>query len=339
MTTAPLLEITDLDVTFGRPGHRHATRALEKVSLRVAPGETMAIVGESGSGKTTLARTVLGLVTPSGGTVTYGGRDITRLSFRRRRELASEIQVVFQNPFSSLNPSRRIGDTLAEPLLVAGQRTGAKQAVAEMLSRVGLPADTATRYPRQFSGGQLQRIAIARALIVRPRLVILDEALSALDLSAQAQVVNLLLDLRRQMDLTYLFIAHDLDVVRHFAHHVTVLYRGQVTETGTAEQVCDQPRHPYTARLVASAPIPDPIRQRERRAAAAAARPPQPLPGPSTSVPPGAAEPGCAFAPRCPHATSECLTQVPQPRRAADGGLVLCHHYPQVAAATVASVR
>lgn len=330
MTATPLLEVSDVEVTFGRPGHRGATRALDRVSLRVAPGETMAIVGESGSGKTTLARTVLGLVTPTGGSVTYGGRDITHLSFKRRRELAAEIQVVFQNPFSSLNPSRRIGDTLTEPLLVAGKRAGAREAVAEMLGRVGLPADAATRHPRQFSGGQLQRIAIARALIVRPRLVILDEALSALDLSAQAQVVNLLLDLREQMDLTYLFIAHDLDIVRHFAHHVTVLYRGQVAETGTAEQVCDQPRHPYTAKLVASAPVPDPGRQRARRAAAAARRPRVFSAAASTH--------GCAFAPRCPHGTEICLTQSPPEKTAQDGGLVLCHHYPEVAAEFTASI-
>ena len=327
MSTPPLLEVSDLQVTFGRPGRKGAVRALDHVSMRVVPGETMAIVGESGSGKTTLARTILGLAKATGGTVTYAGRDITRLSFRQRRELASDIQVVFQDPFSSLNPSRRIGDILAEPLIVSGQRAGSREAVADMLGRVGLPADVVSRHPRQFSGGQLQRIAIARALIVKPKLVILDEALSALDLSAQAQVVNLLLDLRKQMDLTYLFIAHDLDIVRHFAHHVTVLYHGKVAEVGSAEQVCDQPRHPYTARLVTSAPIPDPERQRARRAAALSGR------GQAAT---GYQNEGCAFAPRCPHATEICRTQAPEPRTESDGGLVLCHHYPEVAAAVAA---
>ena len=324
MTTTPLLEVHDLEVSFG---HRGAPRALDHVSLTVRAGETMAVVGESGSGKTTLCRAVLGLVRPASGTISYDGRDITHLSFKERRTLSSEIAVVFQNPFSSLNPSRRIGDTLAEPLMVTRKASSraAREKAAEMLRRVGLNADAVDRFPRQFSGGQLQRIAIARALIVEPRLVILDEALSALDLSAQAQVVNLLLDLREQLDLTYLFVAHDLDIVRHFAHQVAVLYRGRVAEIGDAEQVCDTPHHPYTAQLVASAPVPDPVRQRARRAAGAglAAKA-------ASGTVPGAG--GCTFAPRCPHATTICAEQVPEPRRAADGGLVVCHHYPELTA-------
>jgi peptide/nickel transport system ATP-binding protein len=329
MTATPLLQVSDLEVSFGQ---RRATRALDRVSLAVAPGETMAIVGESGSGKTTLCRAILGLVQPAGGSVTYAGRDITHLPFRQRRELGLQISVVFQNPYSSLNPSLRIGDIVAEPLLVRRKRSrdAAMSAAADMLGRVGLPADAVHRYPRHFSGGQLQRIAIARALIVEPRLVILDEALSALDLSAQAQVVNLLLDLRTQLDLTYLFVAHDLDIVRHFAHHAAVLYRGQLMEIGAAEQVCDQPRHPYTAHLVASAPVPDPARQRSRRAAVAAAGPRPPATGPVTAT-------GCAFAPRCRHATALCHDQVPALRQASDGGMVACHHYPEVAAAVPAT--
>jgi oligopeptide/dipeptide ABC transporter ATP-binding protein len=327
MSPKPLLEVSELTVAFGHRRRHAAVRALDGVSLQIFPGETVAVVGESGSGKSTLGRSVLGLVSPSGGSISYDSSDITHASFARRRALSAEIQVVFQNPYSSLNPSRRIGDTLAEPLLVhsTSSRKEARRKTAEMLHRVGLPSDVASRYPRQFSGGQLQRIAIARALMVSPRLLILDEALSALDLSVQAQVVNLLLELRDQLALTYLFIAHDLDMVRHFAHRVVVLYRGRVVESGTACDVCENPKHPYTAGLVASAPVPDPALQRARRISAAKRV--------VTAVSAPVGSEGCAFAPRCQHAKAICREEVPAIMATPEGGMVRCHRYPELSAA------
>ena len=264
----PLLHVSELTV-----GYRHGSRlhrALNQVSLDVQAGETVGVVGESGAGKSTLGRAVLGLVPVTGGTIRFGGQDITRLSHRDRIPLAARLQVVFQDPDSSLNPARTVGSSVAEPLL--GQRRPRREVagkVAEMLERVGLPGDAAGRYPRQFSGGQKQRIAIARALIVSPELVVCDEALSALDLSVQAQIINLLLELRRDLGLAYLFIGHDLAVIRHVADRVVVLRNGQVVEQGTAAQVCAQPADPYTKALMEAAPVPDPREERARLAARA----------------------------------------------------------------------
>ncbi|MFL6130283.1 MAG: ATP-binding cassette domain-containing protein [Mycobacteriales bacterium] len=266
----PLLEIRGLTLTYRSRG-RPALTALDGVDLTLGPGETLSVVGESGSGKTTLGNAVLGLATPSAGTIRFAGEDITSPSERRRRELTREIQVVFQDPHGSLNPVRTIVQTLEEPLL-AHRRLGRAQRreqVGAALRRVGLDAESAGRYPAQFSGGQLQRIAIARALMLSPRLLICDEAVSALDLSVQAQILNLLAQLQREMGLGYLFISHDLAVVRHISDRVAVLYRGRVVETGTATEVCERPQHPYTRALLAAAPVPDPAEQRRRRAGAA----------------------------------------------------------------------
>jgi ABC-type glutathione transport system ATPase component len=263
MSAESLLQVRDLTVSY-RHGSR-AHHALNQVSFDVQPKETVGIVGESGAGKSTLGRAVLGLVPVSAGTIRFGGQDITGLARRDRVALAARLQVVFQDPNSSLNPARTVGSSLAEPLL--GQRRPRAEVagkVAAMLERVGLPADAADRYPRQFSGGQKQRIAIARALIVSPQLVVCDEALSALDLSVQAQIINLLLELRRDLGLAYLFIGHDLAVIRHLADRVVVLRNGQVVEQGTAEQVCEQPADPYTKALMAAAPVPEPRRERAR---------------------------------------------------------------------------
>jgi len=263
MTDAPLLEVRDLSVDF-RHGRR-AFQALDGVSLDVMPGETVGVVGESGAGKSTLGRAILGLVPVTSGTIRFDGQDITRAGHRERVAIAARLQVVFQDPNSSLNPARTVGSSLAEPLL--GQRTERAEIagrVAAMLTRVGLPPSAAGRYPREFSGGQRQRIAIARALIVSPALVVCDEALSALDLSVQAQIINLLLELRRDLGLAYLFIAHDLAVVRHLASRIVVLRRGQVVERGTAEQVCEQPSDAYTKALMEAAPVPDPAEERAR---------------------------------------------------------------------------
>jgi ABC-type glutathione transport system ATPase component len=264
-----LLQVRDLSVSYRHGGRVH--RALDSVSLDIRAGETVGVVGESGAGKSTLGRAVLGLVPASSGTIRFGGQDITGLGRRERVALAARLQVVFQDPNSSLNPARTIRSSLAEPLL--GQRRPRSEVagrVAEMIERVGLPADAAGRYPREFSGGQKQRIAIARALIVSPELVVCDEALSALDLSVQAQIINLLLELRRDLGLAYLFIGHDLAVIRHLADRVMVLRQGQVVEQGSAAQVCEQPADPYTKALMEAAPVPDPRQERARLTARAA---------------------------------------------------------------------
>lgn len=264
--TGSLLQVRDLTVSYRHGGRAH--HALDQVSLDVRAKETVGIVGESGAGKSTLGRAVLGLVPVTAGTIRLGGQDITRLTRRDRVALAARLQVVFQDPDSSLNPARTVGSSLAEPLL--GQRRPRGEVagkVTAMLERVGLPADAVNRYPRQFSGGQKQRIAIARALIVSPQLVVCDEALSALDLSVQAQIINLLLELRRDLGLAYLFIGHDLAVIRHLADRVVVLRKGRVVEQGTVAQVCEQPADPYTKALMAAAPVPEPRQERARLAA------------------------------------------------------------------------
>lgn len=255
---APLLEVCDLRVEF--PGRRRGEniRAVDGVSLRIAPGETLGLVGESGSGKSTLSNAVLGLVRPVAGQIWFAGQDITHARPVVRRQLAHKLQVVFQDPYGSLNPSRTIGATLAEPLRVHQRlgRVGAATRVTEVLAKVGLAADAAARYPRQFSGGQRQRIAIARALALDPELIICDEPTSALDLSVQAQVLNVLLTLQQDLGLAYLFVSHDIEVVRHMAHRVAVLLRGQLVEEGPVEQVTAAPQHPYTRKLLSAAPVP-----------------------------------------------------------------------------------
>ena len=270
---APLLQVQDLRVDFPQ-GRGRVFQALKGVSLSIGLGETVGLVGESGSGKTTIGRVILGQTPATAGRVVYAGEDITRASRQRRRELGREIQVVFQDPIGSLNPARTIGDTLAEPLLAAGGVGPAevRERIADILQRVGMPADTAARYPGQFSGGQRQRIAIARAVIGRPRLVVCDEPVSALDLSVQAQVLNLLNDLQRSLGLSLLFISHDLTVVRHVSRRTVVLYRGEIVEQGDAAQVHEAPRHPYPRALLAASPVPHPLRQRARREQWRAAR-------------------------------------------------------------------
>ncbi|MGI5241846.1 ATP-binding cassette domain-containing protein [Dactylosporangium sp. CA-139066] len=263
-----LLELRGLTVNYGR-GRRRIPDAVSDVSLSVEPGETVALVGESGSGKSTIGNVVLGLVPATAGTVRFDGEDITAAGRRRRRMLTRHIQPIFQDPYGSLNPSRTIRQTLVEPLLAHGRAAAAAgERIAEVLDRVGLPADAADRYPDEFSGGQRQRIAIARALVAGPRLIVCDEPTSALDLSIQAQVLNLLRRLQRESGIGYLFITHDLALIRHVADRVVVLYRGRVMETGPAARVTREPQHPYTRALLAAAPVPDPVEQRRRREAA-----------------------------------------------------------------------
>jgi peptide/nickel transport system ATP-binding protein len=315
VTGTGLLEVRDLTVAFQRPREREPFRAVDDVSLSLSRGQTLGIVGESGSGKSTLALSILGMAPVTDGEIRFEDRDITHLSARARRTLSREIQVVFQDPYSSINPARTIEQTLVEPLLVHEQLTKTEQRnrVREILERVGLPADSAQRYPAEFSGGQRQRIAIARALIVAPKLVLCDEAVSALDLSVQAQVLNLLVDLQQQLGLAYLFISHNLAVVRHIASHVAVLYRGQVMESGPTKAVSQDATHPYTQALLAATPSQNPRDRKpaiERSAAPAAMT---------------ASTVGCPYQARCPHVMDICKSVRPEPRLSASGALVACH--------------
>ncbi|SEP72657.1 ATP-binding cassette domain-containing protein [Microlunatus flavus] len=274
-----LLEVEDLRVRFGRKGLRsRPVEVLHGVSLSVGVGETLGLVGESGSGKTTIGRTVLGLVTPSSGSVRFAGEDVTAASRRTRRRLAKDIQVVFQDPYTSLNPALSVGDILSEPLVVQGlSRRDAQARVRGLLEQVNLPAGAAERLPREFSGGQRQRVAIARALAPSPKLIVCDEPVSALDLTTQAKVLDLLAEIQTRTQVSYLFISHDLAVVRHISVRVSVLYRGDVVETGPVRDVISSPSHDYTRRLLLAAPVADPDKQAVRRRARRALIESQPL--------------------------------------------------------------
>jgi oligopeptide/dipeptide ABC transporter ATP-binding protein len=314
-TTAPLLEVNDLVIRYGRS----PMAAVDVVSLSIAPGETVGLVGESGSGKTTIGKAILGLQKVTSGTISYAGTDITHAGPKQRRGLGGDLRAIFQDPYSSLNPRLTVGASISQPLLVAGvSRAEALDKAREMLLAVGLPADAVDRYPRQFSGGQRQRIAVARALITEPSLVICDEPVSALDLSTQAQVLNLLADLREQRGLAYLFIAHDISVVTFLAQRVVVLYRGQVMESGPSREVTQRPRHPFTQALTAASPVPRPAEQAERRAKREAS-------GVKTAGVVDATGVGCPFAARCPLATEICRTERPELRQLG-GSQVACHY-------------
>jgi oligopeptide/dipeptide ABC transporter ATP-binding protein len=318
-----LLTVTDLAVEFSQGRRKPPLRAVDGVSLELDRKETLGVVGESGSGKTTLGRAVLGLVPVNAGTIEFNGEDITHATYRRRRALSRDLQVVFQDPYSSLNPVRTIGQTLEETLRPQGVPGAARQTrVREILERVGLPAEAWSRYPGHFSGGQRQRIAIARALIVQPQLVICDEPVSALDLSIQAQILNLLRELQRELGLAYLLISHDLAVVRNFAHRIVVLYRGRVMEEGRATEVYSAPAHPYTRALLNAAPVPDPKVQRARRGA---------RPRGADASPLLVAE-ACPFALRCPHSAEPCFASRPQLEKTPEGSSVACHRWRELRA-------
>ncbi|OIH94299.1 ATP-binding cassette domain-containing protein [Curtobacterium sp. MCBA15_001] len=265
--TDPLLRVEHLDVEFpGRGWRAEPLRALRDVSIDIAPGECLGLVGESGSGKTTLGRAILGLVPAAAGSIEFDGGRLDGMPRRERRRLSSEIQVVFQDPYTSLNPSMSVGDILAEPLTASGvSRRDARSRIAELLEAVNLPADAASRLPREFSGGQRQRVAIARSLALRPRLIVCDEPVSALDLSTQARVLDLFIEIQERTGVAYLFVSHDLQVVRHISHRVAVMYHGEIVETGPGDKVTSEPDHPYTRRLLLAAPVPDPAQQARRR--------------------------------------------------------------------------
>lgn len=260
----PILEVQDLVIRYGK----RAAPAVEDVSFSIARGETLGLVGESGSGKTTIGRAILGLVPVASGRILFDGRDITKAGPAERRALQGDLRAVFQDPFSSLNPRRPIGDALTEPLRVARMpRAERDERARDAMLAVGLPASAVERYPREFSGGQRQRIAIARALVTDPRLVVCDEAVSALDLSTQAQVLNLFADLRAGSDLGYLFIAHDMAVVEFLAQRIIVLNRGRIVEEGRTADIIHDPQAHYTKVLMAASPVPDPDEQARRREA------------------------------------------------------------------------
>jgi oligopeptide/dipeptide ABC transporter ATP-binding protein len=302
--------------------------AVDDVSFGLTEGETLGIVGESGCGKTTLIRVLVRLIESTSGSIRYRGNDITKAGRKQLEPIRSEMQMVFQDPQASLNPRKRIGQILATPLSRSGT---AKDKLASesrsLLERVGMSPDVLNRFPHEFSGGQRQRIGIARALAVNPRLVLLDEPVSALDVSIQAQVINLLDDLQDELGLSYIFVAHDLSVVRHVSDRIAVMYLGKLMEISPAEELYHKPIHPYTSVLMGAIPIPDPKQNRERTRATVTGEPPNPINPPS----------GCRFHTRCPRATSVCSAVEPQLTEYAGGHLAACHHPQNVSAEEISA--
>jgi oligopeptide/dipeptide ABC transporter ATP-binding protein len=321
---AHLLDVRDLVMNFPIKGgglFRHTVgyvQAVSGVSLTLDPGETLGIVGESGCGKSTTGRAILQLHKPTSGSVRFGGRELTDLSVKAMRPIRRDLQIVFQDPYASLNPRMPVNDIVAEPLKVHGlwkdERSG-RDRVAELLRLVGLNPEHGNRYPHEFSGGQRQRVGIARALALEPKLLVLDEPVSALDVSVQAGVVNLLEDLQDRLGLAYLFIAHDLSVVRHISDRVAVMYLGWVVETGLRDKVYDEPMHPYTQALLSAAPAADPELEHRRERIILQGDVPSPVNPPS----------GCRFRTRCWKAQDICAVEVPQLIDHGNGNLVRCH--------------
>ncbi len=326
---APVLKVRDLAVHFrvdtGRfLRHDYRTvRAVDNVSLDVYPAETLGIVGESGCGKSTLARAILGLVRPQAGSVVWLGEDLTTLSDEAMRLKRREIQLIFQDPSGSLDPRMTVGEIVAEPLRVfypSMSRLQVRERVAGMMKLVGLSPDQVNRYPHEFSGGQCQRVGIARALVVNPRLVVCDEPVSALDVSIQAQIVNLLKDLQKKLQLSLIFIAHDLSVVRHVSDRVLVMYLGRVMEVADRERIYLDPRHPYTRALIESVPIPDPVAERARVRQSLQGDTPSPLEPPT----------GCVFRTRCPFAVEACANRVPVLETVQEDQQVACLRHTEI---------
>ena len=300
----------------GMTGRKRVVQAVSDVSFDVAPGETLGLVGESGSGKTTLGRCVLRLIEPTAGQVMFEGVDLAKLSFEELRVVRRRMQIVFQDPYASLDPKMTVGASIAEPLVVQGVGGDHNEKVVSLLELVGLSADHARRFPHEFSGGQRQRIGVARALALDPALIVLDEPVSALDVSIQAGVVNLFNDLQARLGMSYIFIAHDLSVVRHTADRVAVMYLGKIMEIGDAETVYEHPTHPYTKALLSAVPLPNPRVERSRSRIMLEGDVPSPVNPPS----------GCRFRTRCWKATDLCAMQEPVLEVRAHGQLSACHH-------------
>lgn len=320
-----LLKVTDLKKYFPTYTQKLVRRegdpvkAVDGLSLSLEAGETLGLVGESGCGKSTAGRTLLRLLEPTGGTIEFNGRDVTTSKGEELRLLRREAQMVFQDPYGSLNPRHPIGAIIAAPFEIQGitPEGGVKRAVQELMERVGLNPEHYNRYPHEFSGGQRQRIGVARAIALRPKLIVCDEPVSALDVSIQAQVINLLEDIQEEQNLAYIFIAHDLSVVRHISDRVMVMYLGKMMEVADRDTLYERPMHPYTQALMSAVPVPEPRRKRERIL----------LSGdlPSPQNPPS----GCVFRTRCPMATEHCAAEVPLPLEVEPGHIVACH-YPAV---------
>ena len=320
---APLLEVRGLrmhfPVTEGMVARRHIgdVKAVDGVDFAIGRGETLGLVGESGCGKTTMGRCILRLEKPTAGEILYDGVDIAKLGRKELVALRRRIQVIFQDPYSSLNPRMKIGTIIAEPMKVHGVEPDATRRTArvnELLSLCGLNPNFADRYPHEMSGGQRQRVGIARALALNPEFIVCDEAVSALDVSIQAQIINLLEDLREKFHLTYLFIAHDLSVVRHLCQRVAVMYLGRVVELAACDELFDNALHPYTRALLAAVPVPDPAIEVSREVKQVAGEVPSPINPP----------PGCVFHPRCPLAVADCKRVRPELREARPGHWVAC---------------
>ncbi|MCP8936959.1 ATP-binding cassette domain-containing protein [Alsobacter sp. SYSU M60028] len=315
----PLLEVQGLTKHYAGP-HGRTLRALQDVSFTLAEGEVLGVVGESGCGKSTLGRAVLRLTEPTSGSIRFAGEELTGLSRHAMTKRRRDMQMVFQDPFGSLNPRHRVSTIVGEPLVVHGV-AGVKARVAELLDMVGLPPDSGSRFPHEFSGGQRQRIAIARALALSPKLLVADEPVSALDVSIQSQIINLIAELRRKLSLSMIFISHDLSVIRHVSDRIAVMYLGRIVETGDAADIFARPAHPYTQALLSAVPTAPGQPKRERIV----------LEGdlPDPSAPP----PGCAFHGRCRHAMPRCAVDIPAlvPRRVGDDvALAACHLYEPV---------
>jgi oligopeptide transport system ATP-binding protein len=312
-----LLEVDNLVKHFHVSGHAAPVRAVDGVSFTIRRGETLGLVGESGCGKTTTGRCILQLERPTSGRVVFEGVELTALDHASLRAVRRRMQVIFQDPYSSLNPRMTIGQILAEPLEVHGivrEKSARALRVQELLSQVGLLPQHARRYPHQLSGGQRQRVGIARALAMEPSLIVCDEPVSALDVSIQAQIINLLEDLQRRLGLTYLFIAHDLSVVRHISDRVAVMYLGKVVEITDRQRLYEEPVHPYTRALLSAVPIPDPALEARRERTVLRGEVPSPLNPPA----------GCVFHPRCPIAVDRCAAAVPQLREIKAGHRAAC---------------
>lgn len=320
----PILSVRDLkthfDVTKGLFSEKQIVKAVDGVSFDVMPNETFGLVGESGCGKSTLGRTIVKLYDPVSGSIMFDGKDISKISGKELKQFRKDMQMIFQDPYASLNPRMTVGEIIKEPMIIHNIYENDEQRekrVVELLEIVGLKPDHIRRYPAEFSGGQRQRIGIARALAVNPKFIVCDEPISALDVSIQAQVINMFEDLQEEMGLTYLFIAHDLSVVKHISNRIGVMYLGRLVELADSYELTTNSLHPYTKSLISAIPIADPKVARQSQRIVLEGDVPSPLNPPS----------GCRFRTRCPYANERCAAEVPEWREVSNGHYVACHHF------------